>query len=120
MRGAEGDHGVEGDEGVRGQLLGLPGDEQVALGCGVEHPARGRRPPDRPLGFVDNHPLRQAGRGPVGFDLAGEPGRVGGARVCVEVGQVDDHAGLAVPEQAHDLGRVGEAAVVAAGDEHPA
>ena len=66
-------------EGVGRQLLGLPGDEQVALGGGVEQAARGHGPPDGPVGFVDDHPLRQAGGGPVGFDFAGQVRRVGGA-----------------------------------------
>ena len=117
-RGAEGDHGVEGDEGVGRQLPGLPGDEQVALGGGVEQAARGRVPPDGPMGFVDDHPLRNAGCGPVGFDCAGQVRRVGSAGGGVEAGQVGDHAGVTVPEEAHDLGGVGEAALVAPGDNH--
>ncbi len=72
------------------------------------------------MGFVDDHPLREAGCRPVGFDLAGQARRVGGPAGGVEVGQVDDHGGVAVAQQAHDLGGVGEAALVASGDEHAA
>ena len=70
------------------------------------------------MGFVDDHPLRNAGGGPVGFDGAGQVRRVGRAGIGVEAGQVGDHAGVAVPEQAHDLAGVGEAALVAPGDDH--
>ena len=118
--GAEGDDGVEGQEGVGRQLQGLPGDEQVALGGGVEHAARGHVPPDRHVGLVDDHPLRYPGGGPVGLDFAGEVRHIGRAGRGVEVGQVGDHAGVAVPEQAHDLGGVGEAALMTPGDDHVA
>ena len=64
------------------------------------------------MGFVDGHPLREAGCGPVGFDFAGQALRVGGLAGGAEVGQVDDDGGGADPKEARDVGGVGEAALV--------
>ena len=70
------------------------------------------------MGFVHDHPLRQAGRDAVSFDFAGQAGRVAGLAVGVEVGHVDDHGGVAVAQQAHDVGWIGEVALLPSGNEH--
>ena len=111
-------HGVEGGEDVGRQFPGLPGDEQVTFGGRVEHGARGPGPADRPVGFVHGDPLRQAGRDAVSFDFARQAGRVAGLAVRVEVGHVDDHGGVAVAQQAHYVGGIGEVVFLPSGDEH--
>jgi hypothetical protein len=59
------------------------------------------------MGFVHDHPLRQAGRDPVRFDFPGQACRVVGLAAGVEVRHVHDHRGVAAAQQAHHIGRIG-------------
>jgi hypothetical protein len=70
------------------------------------------------MGLVDDDPLRQAGRDPVCFDFPGQMCRIAGLAARVEVGCVDDHGGIAVAQEAHDVGRIGEVIRLPPGNEN--
>ena len=53
------------------------------------------------------------------FDFAGQAGCVVGLAVGVEVGHVDDYGGVAVAQEAHHVGRIGEAVLLPARNEYP-